>query len=162
MFIAAAIAAAPVVDTPLAIFETALAYVPQRSRFAAAVTDLLTEVAAANDWEDGYRRVAARFPEHTHCRIYQEIGTVINSLRFAESVGDGIGKQVCQGNDTDSFGATAGSLLGAWFGPSGFDRRWIEPFDDRAHVALANFYETSLSAIAGRVAALPAGFADAG
>jgi ADP-ribosylglycohydrolase len=156
MFIAAAIAAAPVAADPLAIFESALGYVPRRSRFAAAVTDALTEVAQAGDWVDGYRRIHARFPEHTHCRIYQEVGTVINTLKFAENVGDGIGKQVCQGNDTDSFGATAGSILGAWFGPDGLESRWVEPFRDRAHVALANFYETSLSAIAARIGALPA------
>jgi ADP-ribosylglycohydrolase len=161
MFVAAAIALAPVCADPLAIFEGALRYIPQQSRFAAAVADCLTEVAAATDWIDGYRRVHARFPEHTHCRINQEIGTVINTLRFADDVGDGIGKQVCQGNDTDSFGATAGSILGAYFGPGSLDPRWLAPFNDTAHVALANFYETSLSAIADRVAALPARFATA-
>jgi ADP-ribosylglycohydrolase len=156
MFVAAAIAYAPAATGPLDIFETALRYVPQRSRFAEAVTDLLTDVAAADDWIDGYRRVAARFPEHTHCRIYQEVGTLINTLRFAEDVGDGIGKQVCQGNDTDSFGATAGSILGAWFGPAGLDPCWVMPFNDRIHLALANVHETSLSAIAARIGALPA------
>jgi len=155
MFVAAAIAIAPMVDEPLAIFEAAIGYVPRRSRFAAAVTDSLAEVAAARDWEDGYRRVHRRFPEHTHCRIYQEVGTLINTLRFAEDVGDGIGKQVCQGNDTDSFGATAGSVLGAWFGPDGLERRWLEPFGDRIHLALANVYEPSLSALAERVGRLP-------
>jgi ADP-ribosylglycohydrolase len=162
MFVAAAIALAPVAAEPLGIFEAALGYVPQRSRFAAAVTDALTEVAAADDWIDGYRRIQRRFPEHTHCRIYQEVGTVINTLRFAEDVGDGIGKQVCQGNDTDSFGATAGSILGAWFGPDGLEQRWLEPFRDRIHLALANVYESSLSALAERVGALPARLREAG
>ena len=92
---------------------------------------------------------------NTGCRIYQEIGTVMNTLRFAADVGDGIGKQVSQGNDTDSFGATAGSILGAWFGPDGLDRRWLDPFEDRIHLALANVYETSLSAIAERMGRLP-------
>jgi ADP-ribosylglycohydrolase len=156
MFIAAAIALAPVVDEPLAMFEGALAHVPRRSRFAASVTNSLTEVAAAGDWVDGYERVRRLHPEHTHCRIYQEVGTLMNTLRFAADVGDGIGKQVCQGNDTDSFGATAGSLLGAWFGPDGLERRWLDPFNDRIHLALANVYEPSLSALAERVGRLPA------
>jgi ADP-ribosylglycohydrolase len=155
MFVAAAIALAPVVDEPLAMFEGALAHVPQRSRFAASVANSLTEVAAASDWVDGYERVRRLHPEHTHCRIYQEVGTVINTLRFAGDVGDGIGKQVCQGNDTDSFGATAGSLLGAWFGPDGLEQRWLDPFGDRIHLALANVYEPSLSALAERVGRLP-------
>lgn len=156
MFVAAAIAAAPVSAEPLAIFETALRYIPQRSRLAATVSDALTEVAAASDWLDGYERIHARFGEFGHCRIHQELGTVINTLRFAEDVGDGISKQVSQGNDTDSFGATAGSILGAWFGPGRLADRWLEPFGDRIHTALALFHEQSLSAVAARMAALPA------
>ena len=155
MFIAAAIALAPVVDEPLAMFEGALAHVPRRSRFAASVTNSLTEVAAAGDWVDGYERVRRLHPEHTHCRIYQEVGTLMNTLRFAADVGDGIGKQVCQGNDTDSFGATAGSILGSHFGPGRLDERWIEPFNDDLHTALASFHERSLRAVADRMAALP-------
>lgn len=156
MFVAAAIAAAPVSAEPLTIFETALRYIPQRSRLAAAVADALTELSAASDWLDGYERIHARFGEFGHCRIYQELGTVMNTLRFAEDVGDGIAKQVSQGNDTDSFGATAGSILGAWFGPGRLAARWLEPFGDRIHTALALFHEQSLSAVAARMAALPA------
>ena len=47
------------------------------------------------------------------CQIYQETGTLISTLRFAARAEDGICMQVSQGNDTDSYGATAGSLLGA-------------------------------------------------
>ena len=55
---------------------------------------------------------------------------LINTLRFAQDVGDGICKQVSQGNDTDSYGATAGSILGAYFGPEGLEEHrrtlWTE------------------------------------
>ena len=90
-----------------------------------------------------------------HCLIYQEVGTLINTLRFAEDIGDGICKQVSQGNDTDSYGATAGSLLGAYFGPGYLEERWLAPFNDDIHTALAWFYERSLSKLAKRMGALP-------
>jgi ADP-ribosylglycohydrolase len=62
---------------------------------------------------------------------------------------------VCQGNDTDSFGATAGSYLGALLGPDAFDREhWTGRFGDRIHLALATFHEQSLSALATRMAQL--------
>ena len=35
--------------------------------------------------------------------------------------------QLTQGLDTDSFGATAGSLLGAFFGPGYLAERWLAP-----------------------------------
>jgi len=156
MFVAAAIAVAPLVQDPLEVFATALRYIPQRSRFAEAVTFALEQVAAASDWLDGYERIHARYGEFGHCRILQEVGTLVNTLRFAEDVGDGICKQVMQGNDTDSFGATAGSILGAYFGPNHLDARWTEPFRDTIHLALAACWETSLSALAARMGQLPA------
>jgi ADP-ribosylglycohydrolase len=153
MFVAAAIAVAPVCDDPLDIVRTALGFVPQRSRFADAVRGGLRDVESASDWIDAYERIHMRFGSYGFCRIYQEIGTVINTLRYASDAGDGICIQVMQGNDTDSFGATAGSILGAHFGT--IDGRWIEPFDDDVRTALATFHERSLERITGRMAALP-------
>lgn len=155
MFVAAAIAVAPVTAAPLDVFATALQHVPRRSRFAEAVTFALEQVDEADDWLDGYERIHARFGEFGHCKVLQEVGTLVNTLCFAEDVGDGICKQVMQGNDTDSFGATAGSILGAWFGPGHLEERWTAPFGDVVHLALATCWEQSLSALAGRMGRLP-------
>lgn len=158
MFVAAALAAALVSEPGdrLGPFRTALGFVPQRSRFAAIVRDSLVQVEAAADWLDGYDRIHGRYAMWSHCRVYQEVGTLLNTARFAADVGDGIGIQVCQGNDTDSFGATAGSYLGALLGPTAFDREhWTGRFGDRIHLALATFHEQSLSALATRMGALP-------
>ncbi len=155
MFVAAALALAPLRDDPIGLFDDALGFVPQRSRFAGAVADALTDVAAADDWLDGYRRVHERWPEHTHCRIYQEVGTLVNTLRFASDAGEAIAMQVMQGNDTDSYGATAGSLAGLFFGPGSLDERWIVPFGDDFRTALALFHERSLAKVATRIAKLP-------
>jgi ADP-ribosylglycohydrolase len=155
MFVAAAIATAFVAGDSLEIFRTAARFVPRRSRFAEAVDESLRDVTAAKDWIDGFERVRMRYGEFGFCRIYQEIGTVMNSVRFAADVGDGICKQVMQGNDTDSFGATAGSIFGAFFGPGHLEAKWTEPFRDTVHTALAMFHEQSLARIAGRMAQLP-------
>jgi ADP-ribosylglycohydrolase len=132
MFVAAAIAAAQVArgrsaDDRLGVFETALQYVPQRSRFYKIASDSLDEVRQATDWLDGYRRIHGKYKQYSHCLVYQEVGTLINTLRFAEDVGHGICLQVSQGNDTDSFGATAGSLLGTYFRPGHLEERWLAP-----------------------------------
>lgn len=155
MFVAAAIATALVTDDRVGVFETALKYVPQRSRFATITRDCLELVTSANDWLSAYERIHERYGTHDHCTIYQEVGTLMNTLVFAEDVGDGIGKQVSQGNDTDSYGATAGSLLGAFFGPGHLAQRWLDPFNDDIHTALAWFYERSLTRLAERMGQLP-------
>jgi ADP-ribosylglycohydrolase len=159
IFVAAAIAAMqslPPKGDPLDAFRVALQFVPRRSRFHRIVSDSLADVVAANDWLDGYQRIHGKYKEYSHCQVYQEVGTLINTLRFARDVGEGICMQVMQGNDTDSFGATAGSLLGCRFGPGHLERRWLTPFNDRIHLAMANFWEQSLSALTARMARLPA------
>lgn len=155
MFVAAAIAAAPTVTDPLDVFRIAVQHVPQNSRLAEAVRFSLDAVASAGDFMEAYRAVNGRYGEFRHCRILQEVGTLVNTLHFATDVGHGICLQVMQGNDTDSFGCTAGSILGNFFGPGHLEDRWVEPFNDRIHTAMAFFHEERLSAVADRMAALP-------
>jgi ADP-ribosylglycohydrolase len=155
MFAAAAIATAFVERNPLEVFATAARYVPQRSRFRESVEIGLQAVAASTDWLDGYRRINAQLGRFGHCRVHQEVATLVNTLCWAESVGHGICIQVSQGNDTDSYGATAGALLGTWFGPGHLDERWLTPFHDEIRTLLAGWYETSLRATSDRVATLP-------
>jgi ADP-ribosylglycohydrolase len=153
--VAGAIAATPHCDTALDAIRTGLELVPPNSRLATRAAESLELVASAPDWLAAYERVHARFGEFGFCRIHQELGTVMVTARFATDVGDGICKQVMQGNDTDSFAATAGSILGGFFGPGSLDERWYAPFRDDVHTALALFHERSLEAITARMAALP-------
>jgi ADP-ribosylglycohydrolase len=153
MFVAATIAIAPLVDEPLDAAREGLRYVPQRSRFAERTRTCIEVVDTADNWRDAHAKIRERFGEFGFCRIYQEIGTVLNTLRFSSDAGDGICMQVMQGNDTDSFGATAGSILGMFHGA--IDERWTAPFGDQLQTALATFHESSLDAVAERMAALP-------
>lgn len=155
MFVAAAIATAFVARDRMEIFRTALSFVPTRSRFHEAVAFSISEVEQASDWLDAYERIREKYGRYGFCQNFQEIGTVINSVNFAEDVGHGICLQVSQGNDTDSFGATAGSILGAFFGDGHLEQRWIEPFRDDIQTALALFHERSLSRLTHRMGELP-------
>jgi ADP-ribosylglycohydrolase len=155
MFAAASIAAAFTATDWRGIFAPALACMPQNSRFADTVRRSIELVASATDWLDGYHKVHNTFIDHGHCQVYQEVGTVINTLRFARDGGEGICMQVSQGNDTDSFGCTAGSILGAFHGPTGLPARWLAPFHDTIHTSIAGFTEQRLSAVAKRMGQLP-------
>src|SRR4029078_8441003 len=108
-------------------FTTALKCVPQQSRFAETVRTCIHIVEDESDFTNAYEQIHAKYRTFSHCQIHQEIGTLINTIRFAESTADGICTQVMQGNDTDSFGATAASILGALHGP--IDDAWVTPFN---------------------------------
>ena len=158
MFIAAAIALMFKVKEPMAAFEGALKFVPQKSRFHNNAKLCLEYVTTSVSFDDAYEKIHHRFSEYDHCKIYQEIGTVINTLRYAKDIWDGVCKQVMQGNDTDSFGCTAGSLLGAFFGYDKLPQDKLSLFNDEIRMSLASFNEHSLSSLARRMGDLPGKF----
>ena len=161
MFIAALIALCQSADPLLTrnerldIVKAALQRIPSRSRFAEVIRDSVDRVAGASDWLSGYWAIHGEYSQYSHCQVFQEIGTLINTLKFAESIDHGFCIQVSQGNDTDSFGATAGSILGCFFGPAYLDERWLLPFDNRIYHALADFHVYDLGGLADRMSQLP-------
>lgn len=160
MFVAALIATCLVADAGppgndrLDLVESALRRVPSRSRFAAAVREALDIVGAAPDWQAAGDEVCSRFGRHGHCQVFQEIAALVNTVKFAASADHGFCLQVSQGADTDSFGATAGMILGCLFGADGLDRRWLGPLAGELRHALADLHEFRLEALAARLGAL--------
>ncbi|MEP5765178.1 MAG: ADP-ribosylglycohydrolase family protein [Halieaceae bacterium] len=162
MFIAALIALCHSADSALqgnerlAIVEEAMKRIPSNTRFSEVLRDALEKVAGAGDWLSGYAGIHGKYAEYSHCAVYQEIGTLINTLKFAQGIDHGFCLQVSQGNDTDSFGATAGSMLGCLYGQDHLDERWLKPFDNQILHALADFHEQKLDSVAERMSHLPA------
>lgn len=140
---------------PLHACDAALCYIPKKSRLFERLKEALLIVRLSESFEAAYDRLHSRFSDYDHCTLYQELGTLMNSLYHAENVWHGVCLQVMQGNDTDSFGCMAGLMLGARFGMAGIDNKKLSPFSDTVHIALADFYETSIDALAARVAQLP-------
>lgn len=154
MFIAAVIALAFEVSTPLEAIESALQFVPQESRFYFQMKEALGIVRDAASFDDAYHELHRKFNEYGACRIIQELGTVMNTLRFASDIEAGIGLQVAQGNDTDSFGCICGAILGVFYGQE-LPRQWTEPLQNTLHTTMGNFHETDLSVVIERMASLP-------
>lgn len=161
MFIAALIALCHTADSSLTgnhrleLIEEALKRIPRNTRFSTIVRDSLDKISAAQDWLAGYESIHGKYKQYSHCQVYQEIGTLINTLKFARSIDHGFCIQVSQGNDTDSFGATSGSMLGCFFGAGHMHERWLAPFNNRIYHALADFHEYDLNALADRMSDLP-------
>jgi ADP-ribosylglycohydrolase len=69
--------------------------------------------------------------------------------------GAGVAFAVAGGWDTDSAGATVGSVLGGLLGSEGIGERWTAPLRDSIATSLPGGSERSISALAERTAALP-------
>ncbi|MFE3140866.1 ADP-ribosylglycohydrolase family protein [Streptomyces scopuliridis] len=149
MFVAAAIAhaAGPAPTTIHETLATALAHIPPDSRYARAIrfgTD--TARAEPTGTPAGFERVVdvlhARYA-HTHhwVHVLPNAALLAAALTHADGAFTGsICRAVSGGWDTDSNGATAGSIAGLLAGsPEALGERWTVPLKNRLATTVGGF-----------------------
>ncbi|MFF9505832.1 ADP-ribosylglycohydrolase family protein [Streptomyces sp. NPDC014724] len=127
-----------------------LRVVPPRSRFAHAVR---FGIAAARG-ESGFDAVADRL--HAEYGAYHWVHVLPNAALLAAALthadgdySDSICRAVSGGWDTDSNGATAGSLAGLLAGsPGALPERWTAPLKNRLATSVAGFDSIGFDALA--------------
>jgi ADP-ribosylglycohydrolase len=151
MFTAAAIAeAATGAGDVHACLRTGLAVVPAGSRLARAVRHAVGLARTTPDFEAVVDELHA-----TH-RAYHWVHSIPNTALIAAALthADGdFGGSVCRavsgGLDTDSNGATAGSIAGLLTGdPAGLPDRWTSPLKNRLATSVAGFDGIGFDALA--------------
>ncbi|WP_433188062.1 ADP-ribosylglycohydrolase family protein [Actinoallomurus sp. CA-150999] len=155
MFAAAMCATALVAGTVDEVIEAGLAVVPPRSRLARAVR----EAVASARKEDDFERVADGLHER-HGDLHW-VHSINNAALVAAALVHGggdftrsIAAAVAGGWDTDSDGATVGSVAGALLGAGRLPDQWTRPLRDRVASSLTGFDGVRLSDLAARTAAL--------
>jgi ADP-ribosylglycohydrolase len=139
MWAAALVASALVVDTAAEALDAARAVVPDASRLAEA----LDSVTALH--RDGADRVAALDHVDTALGQYPWVHTLNNAaliatgLLWGEDFVDAVGLTISGGRDTDSNGATLGSVLGALHGSAGVPDHLVGTTHDRVRSAIRGF-----------------------
>lgn len=160
MWSAAMCSAALVSDTASAVLDAADGVVPPASRLARAVA-LGRELGA--DLAAGRRDTAAALDVlHEEYAGMHWVHTLNNAALIACAIEGSSGRfdagitlAVTGGWDTDSAGATVGSVLGALTGASGIDPAWTEPLHDRLATSMPGGEHRSIRRLAERTAALP-------
>ncbi|MGW1891952.1 ADP-ribosylglycohydrolase family protein [Streptomyces sp. NPDC002004] len=174
MFVAAAIACAAGGDGDgdgdvQACLHTGLTVVPPRSRLAGAVRHGMSLAAEEADFESVVDRLHARYggPDGYHwVHVVPNAALVAAALSHAD--GDFAGsicRAVSGGWDTDSNGATAGSVAGLLAGrPEALPAHWTTPLRNRLATSVAGCdgigFDTLAArthAVARRLAQVPAG-----
>ncbi|MGB3438804.1 MAG: ADP-ribosylglycohydrolase family protein [Actinophytocola sp.] len=153
MFAAAACSAAVVADSVADVVEAGLSVVPPESRFAEAVTTGFALGAQAT--EDALDTIYARYGDLHWVHVLNNAAT----LGYALAHGDGdyaatITTAVTGGWDTDSTGATAGSIAGALTGANGLPAQWVDPLRNRLASTVPGFDGIGFDTLAGRTLAL--------
>ncbi|MER5945628.1 ADP-ribosylglycohydrolase family protein [Streptomyces sp. NPDC001904] len=155
MWAAALVAAAFTAPAPRAALDAALTVIPASSRLARVVRRVISLHESRLTWE----QTLATVEEETAGLGW--IHTVPNAAVITAGLlyGDGdftrtVTLTVRGGLDTDSNGATAGSVAGVLCGADAIPARWTEPLEDRVRSAVFGFDGARISELARRTAAL--------
>lgn len=139
MWAAALVAAALVVDTAAEALDAARAVIPDGSRLAVA-QDRVRALHA-----QGADRIAALDHVDGALGAYPWVHTINNAaliavgLLWGDDYMDSVGLTISGGRDTDSNGATIGSVMGALNGSSGVPGKLVGTTHDRVRSAIRGF-----------------------
>jgi ADP-ribosylglycohydrolase len=155
MFAAAACSAAVVSTDVDTVIEAGLSVVPPESRFAEAVRYGAKLGHSTLSTEDALDALHARYGELHWVHVLNNAAL----LALALTRGDGdyattITTAATGGWDTDSTGATAGSLAGALTGAKALPAQWIEPLRNRLATTIPGFDGIGFDTLAARTLAL--------
>jgi len=150
----AAVVAADV-DTVLDVGESVL---PPGSRFASAVREARLLGAAGADWEAVLDQLHARHGDLHWVHARSNAALVAAALAYGRGDFDrSICAVVSGGWDTDSNGATVGSIAGALAGADGIGGHWTRPLHSRLHSSIAGFDGVSFDELTERTLRLGGG-----
>jgi ADP-ribosylglycohydrolase len=131
--------------------ESSLDFVPPRSRLAEALRAVVQLKDNRLTWDDALLDIRRRYGH------YSWVHTINNAALIAAGLlwGDGdfsttVGLTVAGGWDTDSNGATAGSVAGVLSGASALPSHFVEPLHDRTRSAVFGFDNSVISDLARR------------
>jgi len=151
MFFAALIASAFYKSDIRRLVEDSLGHVPAESRFAKAIHKVLALPIDDMQWEQVLDELYRQFGDYHWVHTINNAALTVAALLFGK--GD-FEKTICHvvmgGWDTDSNGATAGSVVGIINGADALPQKWIAPLNDTIRSSLKGFDNAKLSALAKR------------
>ena len=137
MWAAALVSLAFVSATASEAFERSLAYVPAESRLHEALTMTRTIKLAGATWEEAIQEAHGRLGHYRWVHTVNNAALVAIGLLWGEDdYALSVGRTVMGGWDTDSNGATVGSVLGALHGHTSIPDHFTLPLRDEVRSAV--------------------------
>jgi len=151
MFIAAAIAMSFIYKSPEGILTEALNFIPSDSRISAAVNFGITCAKKYSSWEAVIDDLQKEYGKYFWVHSVNNVALISASLIFGR--GD-YEKSICCaimcGWDTDSDGATVGSIIGTILGFNNLPDKWLKPLNNIIRSSLKGFDKSKITDLAAR------------
>ena len=137
------------------IIEKALQYIPPKSRLAEAVKFVLSMPVEEQEWDKTVDVLNEKYGNYHWVHTINNASLVTAAL--LSSKGDfetAVCNVVMGGWDTDSNGATVGSIMGTMIGAENLPAKWIAPLKNRIRSSMKGFDNSLLSDLAERTSKL--------
>jgi ADP-ribosylglycohydrolase len=155
IFFAAAIAASFKYENVHNIINEALSFIPPQSRFAEAIHFVLSLPIHGQSWDKIVDMLYQKFGHYHWVHTINNAALVTSALISSE--GDyerAICNVVMGGWDTDSNGATVGTIMGTMLGSEKLPSKWISPLNNKIRSSLKGLDNSVISDLAKRTANL--------
>ncbi|MDF2986424.1 MAG: ADP-ribosylation/Crystallin [Eubacterium sp.] len=154
MFVAAMLSAAALLNDPYKIIQCGLSQIPEKSRLADAVHDVLSWKELGLNWEQAIDKVHKLYDEkigYHWCHTIPNALIVCIALIYGETqLEKSIGIAVMAAFDTDCNGATVGSIVGMINGANALSDKWIKPLNNKLKSGVDGFGLVEISDLARR------------
>ncbi len=151
LWVAALVSNAFVASSALDAVSASLAMVPQRSRLAEALSGTVAAFRSDCEWSEVADEIETKYGSYHWVHTINNAAALTAALLWGEGdFGRTIGLAVEAGLDTDSIGATAGSVFGALHGMSALPERWIAPLESGVRTAVVQESGQTVREFAGR------------
>ncbi len=155
MYAAGLASAALVASDVDSVLDAAAALLPPDSRLASAVRFARRAAVGATDFEAVVDALYERYGDLHWVHVINNAALVTAALAWGQ--GDPV-RSICAvvsgGWDTDSNGATVGSVVGGLVGAQALPTEWTAPLANRLHTSLVGFDGIGFDALAARTVAL--------
>jgi ADP-ribosylglycohydrolase len=151
LLVSAMISTAFVTDSITDIVDAGIAVVPQQSRLAEALRDTITWSQKYSSWEDAWSRLIEKYRQYHWAHAITNAAIILLGILYGKGDFDrSLAVTVMAGQDTDSTGATVGSLLGVLVGARSIPDKWTKPLNDRLESYIAGYGDSRISDLAKR------------
>ena len=155
MWAAALVASAFTSDSAAAAVACSIEHIPPLSRLAEAIRFVLERYTAAATWEASIMAIEAQFGHYSWVHTIPNAAAVAAGLLWGHhDFAATVGLTVQAAMDTDSNGATAGSVIGVLLGADAIPEQFMAPLGDRLRCGLFGLGELSIADLARRTVRL--------
>jgi ADP-ribosylglycohydrolase len=155
MWSAALVASAFTAASVREAFDRALAFVPAGSRLGTALAIVRDMADDGQSWQSAIASIHRQWDGHSWVHTVNNAAIIAAGLLWSDDdYATAVGRTVSGGLDTDSNGATAGSVMGVLCGARALPRHFVDPLDGRVRSAVFGYDNSSITELARRTLAL--------